>query len=467
MLALPDDEHFYLVYRELGSWGAWVGGVFIPAPGCVGCGVGGGGAGKDNWPFCYLLEFDEHGYLLRHQTETYKDFENRRMPGCLYILYLANVLPLAPRTLSEEAIEEKLSIVQSPQETPSTADVTDSEAGVSIQPLTVVILPAGRGPTPASGIHSAWGSEDEVIERLGAIIYQHDALVLIDSPISKTHKKPEIYSDPTKLWVGEVNKKPVVSVIYSAAQEIDSDLAVLFFYKPHGDNIDISLYIFDTRVRQIYSSSGRRYTLEDVEHFFKNLLRDVPEVEKRAAEAHRRKLEEQCAAQPERCWVGAEMLARSKSPSEEKHVRAQSQPTGPLKVGLLPPLSAGSSRDDEIEGEIYKEIRRYIASDRSFGLSFDYTARYRAGSLDTHAVWQGTVVKKVPDEAKLRVIGQALGADILVLTTASGVTSYGGRIEVSLYVFDVAGGKMYQGTDNFKQLKTLVESTFAQSSIPR
>jgi hypothetical protein len=159
MLASPNGENFYLVYRRLGSWGAYAGGFVIPVPdvgGLTGVGAGWAGAGKDNWPFCYLLEFDERGYLLRYQTESYKDFENRRMPGCREILYFANVLPVSPRTLSEKDIEEKLGIVQSPQATPSTLGDAEFGAGTSAQPLAVVILPPGRGgERTAHLIHAA------------------------------------------------------------------------------------------------------------------------------------------------------------------------------------------------------------------------------------------------------------------------------------------------------------------------
>ena len=137
-----------------------------------------------------------------------------------------------------------------------------------------------------------------------------------------------------------------------------------------------------------------------------------------------------------------------------------------ILIGLLPPRSGGSGSSDEIEGEVYKELRRYIESNRNFDLTFDYTVQYGAGSLDIYGVWRGNAVKKIPDRAKIQVIGDELGTDILVLTRIR-ADSYGGLNYIGLYVFDVANGKMYQGTDNFEQLKRLIESTFAQSGIPR
>jgi hypothetical protein len=243
-------------------------------------------------------------------------------------------------------------------------------------------------------------------------------------------------------------------------------LAILFFWEYRGRTIDISIYIFDTRLRQIYSSSGRRYTLENVEQFFKNLLRDVPAVEMRVAEAHRRKLEEQCAAQPERCRVGAEMLARSKSPPKEKHDAIQSQPAGALKVGILPPAFVNPTLPSNIdkESDIYSEIRGYIRSQPSLQVSFDYGVGFGVGSSEVHAVWQGSVVKKVPDKTRMQAIGEDLGVDILVLAWITGNRA---NASIDLYVFDVARGRMHQGTDNVGQARGLVESTFALASASK
>ena len=137
-----------------------------------------------------------------------------------------------------------------------------------------------------------------------------------------------------------------------------------------------------------------------------------------------------------------------------------------MQVGILPPAFFGhSSKNDEIEGEIYSEIRRYIRSRRNLVLSFDYSAKHRAGPLDVHAVWQGNVVNKIPDKAKIQVIGEELETDILVLTWVGAAARLGARIEISLYVFGVARGKMYQGTDDWVRIKTLVASTFALSDV--
>jgi hypothetical protein len=165
--------------------------------------------------------------------------------------------------------------------------------------------------------------------------------------------------------------------------------------------------------------------------------------------------------------AGAGALAGSKSPSEGKHDPTQSQPVGPVKVGLLPPgFFQSGPYNAENEGQMYSEIRRYIASNPGFDLSFDYAARYGVGSLDAHAVWRGSVVKKVPDKAKIRVIGEELGADILVLTWIRVTTGSGDWAEISLYVFDVASGKMHQKTAHLDQAKQLVESTFALANLP-
>jgi hypothetical protein len=155
------------------------------------------------------------------------------------------------------------------------------------------------------------------------------------------------------------------------------------------------------------------------------------------------------------------MLARSKSPSEEKHVRAQPRPADSIKVGVLPPafFKATSPYNDHKEEEIYGEVRRFIRSKSSFTLSVDYAAKHEFGLSEAHAVWQGSAVRKVPDTAKMRYIGKEIGVDILVLAWIKNMQA---KTTIDLYVFDVASGKMYQGTDNLVRAKTMVESTFAQ-----
>jgi hypothetical protein len=530
------------------------------------------------------LEFDEHGYLLRYQTESYKDFENRRMPDCLRILYFANVLPDNHYTLSEKQIEEKLGIVQSPQATPSTINVAEFWAGTSTQPLTVVILPPGRGPRANSSPYSCcW--EDDLLRRLREVIDKDDALVLVDSPNSTPHIKPEVYDNPTKYWFGVAIKKPVTSISSYAAQKSGARIAVLFFWEYRGDTIDVSLYIFDARSRMLHSASGNRQSLEDVELQFRDLLREMhdapltalytlyeqlsvesksfaeawrslcsaanqgnskaqsevaywhlPEVWQYSADrlpwlndvgvgpdkhiaymwytlagsigdpiaADRRRFiasmtsadiakaermvrdwkPGDCPSAEHRLEVpvdiaqsgslntavtlaaGAGMLAGSKSPSEKEHGTTQPQPAGSLKVGLLPPAfinpTLPSNTDKEMD--IYSEIRRYIQSNPSFEVSFDYGVGYGVGSSEIHAVWQGSVVEKVPDKAKMKAIGENLGVDILVLAWITGNRT---NVSIDLYVFDVASGKMHQGTANSDQAKQLVESTFAQFGSPR
>jgi hypothetical protein len=134
--------------------------------------------------------------------------------------------------------------------------------------------------------------------------------------------------------------------------------------------------------------------------------------------------------------------------------------TSPLRVGILPPafLNPTLPSNDDKESGIYSEIRRYIHSKPNFDVSYDYGARYGAGPLDTHAVWQGSVVKKVPDKVKMRAIGEELAVDVLVLAWITGNKT---NAIIDLYVFEVASGRMSHDTDGLGRAKGLVASTFA------
>ena len=133
--------------------------------------------------------------------------------------------------------------------------------------------------------------------------------------------------------------------------------------------------------------------------------------------------------------------------------------TSPLRVGILPPafLNPTLPSNTDKEMDIYSEIHRYIHSKPNFDVSYDYGARYGAGPLDTHAVWQGSVVKKVPDKAKMRAIGEELAVDVLVLAWITGNKT---NTIIDLYVFEVASGKMYHDTNALGRAKGLVASTF-------
>jgi hypothetical protein len=163
--------------------------------------------------------------------------------------------------------------------------------------------------------------------------------------------------------------------------------------------------------------------------------------------------------------IGAGALAGSNSPSEKERDPTRSQAAGALKVGILPPafLNPSWSTLPDKEEDIYGEIGGFVQSTSTLTVGYDYGARFGFGSLDTHAVWQGSVVKKVPDEAKLRVVGKELGADILVLAWMDNMAT---RITIVLYVYDIASGKLYQGTDDLARAKGLVASTFALASLP-
>jgi hypothetical protein len=54
---LSDGQGFYFLYHRLGSFGAV---VFLLTKEVV--------KGKDNWPFCYVLEFDKDGFMLDYET---------------------------------------------------------------------------------------------------------------------------------------------------------------------------------------------------------------------------------------------------------------------------------------------------------------------------------------------------------------------------------------------------------------
>lgn len=134
-------------------------------------------------------------------------------------------------------------------------------------------------------------------------------------------------------------------------------------------------------------------------------------------------------------------------------------------VALLPPafFAVTSPSNAQEELEIYGAIRRFIQSKASLKVSFDYAGRHRVASSATDSVWQGSVVKKKPDGPKMRALGEELEVDVLVLAWIKRMWA---RTEIDLYVYDVANGRMYEGTGHLGDARQLVESMFARVDIP-
>ncbi len=235
---------------------------------------------------------------------------------------------------------------------------------------------------------------------------------------------------------GVVRKVPRKSEVYAMADQLNADVALTYFFAPRtadfyaSDLYVVDAYVFDLEYERMYHDSGDERNYKGVtERLFEQLIGD-----------------------------------RNRSTSRVTT-------TGPLHVGILPPAFMNPTLPSSMqkEDDFYSEARRFIRSEPSLTVSFDYVARSgvrsRVGSWETHSVWQGSVVKKVPDNAKMRAIREELGVDILVLAWISD----GDRANttVDFYGFDVANGKMHQGTDVLGQAKGLVASTFAQCGILR
>jgi hypothetical protein len=92
--------------------------------------------------------------------------------------------------------------------------------------------------------------------------------------------------------------------MFSAAQESDADLAITFYLTSRGYSVDIVAYLFNAKSKQVFSKHGRRQSMGNIDSIFQSLFRTVlwgDGTSINVVEESRRKLEAQCAAQPERC----------------------------------------------------------------------------------------------------------------------------------------------------------------------
>lgn len=280
--------------------------------------------------------------------------------------------------------------------------------------LRVAILPmAFVNPTLPSNAEK----ELDANRAIRSYIRDEPALFLAFDYMDKSDSVP---ANAYSVWEGPMTKKrPDEYKLREVAKEMEVDVLVLAWISGNRARPELDLYVYDINKEKLHEGTGNLVDSQDL----------LPS-----------------------------MFAKIEMPNFPTEAAATM--TEPLRVGLLPPYFYGhGSGNQEVEGEIYKEIRRYIASKQNFDLFYDYAMQHGSMSLNTHAVWQGTAVEKVPDKEKIQAIGKELGADVLVLTWIK-AKSYGARNEIGLYVFEVASGKMHQGTDVLAHANGFVASMF-------
>jgi hypothetical protein len=316
---------------------------------------------------------------------------------------------------------------------------------------------------PADGWYLTQGSSDAItegkIQELARKTLAESGQVIVDRSDLESYYRGSI-------WAGTGSKKQL-DLTYAVAEgkklQVDGVLTFKYLkrlnYEPHIIEIDVTL--IDVATSRVYRASGKIDSIKnDTETVLRSFMRSKGHrTVQRAgvATATGATLVAAGSGQPESTTIRTERTAVQQQAEE-----VTGTTTKPLQVGILPPASirGGSSVGAQTEREIHDQILRFIQSTPTLALGHDYTARDGAGSSDVYAVWQGSYVKKVPDKTKLRVIAEELGADILVLASVKSGTSYSPWRDVSLYVFDVASGKMYQGSDDLTRIKGLIASTF-------
>ncbi len=175
------------------------------------------------------------------------------------------------KELTEAQAKEELALIER-QKAAAAAKAAEPQPATPTK-LRVAILPAGRGPN-ATTWSGAGTIEDSIVERITQHIHFDNGLELIYSASDPKFPDHSIEFRLSQLWSGVVQKKPRESTAYRVAEELEADLAVLFYWDMGYTNNTMDLYLVDVKQRRVYKRSGKGKNIEYVEKLVKAVFKE-------------------------------------------------------------------------------------------------------------------------------------------------------------------------------------------------
>jgi hypothetical protein len=136
-----------------------------------------------------------------------------------------------------------------------------------------------------------------------------------------------------------------------------------------------------------------------------------------------------------------------------------------VRIGILEPgfNRSTSPSNSDLGDKLHRGVLKAIRSEPTFSVSYDYAKGWSVGPSDAQSVWQGTVVNKEPDPAKVRAIASELGVDCLVLAW---IRNLWARAEVDLYLYDVSLDRLHKKSGELDDVDSLASAVASACHAP-
>ena len=182
------------------------------------------------------------------------------------------------KELTEAQAKEELAAIER-QKANAAAKAAAAAAAPGPQKKKVVILPVGRGVWATAGT-TRQAEENDILERVRFFVERQDTLEIIYSTDDPRFPEHAIEFKRSSLWKGVATKKPVETLVYATAKDLDADLALTFFWDAgNAGQTTITVYLFDIEKERKYERGaqkfGVRFVDELLEHVFRTPLAEI------------------------------------------------------------------------------------------------------------------------------------------------------------------------------------------------